>query len=273
MLRFDTRLTLFSWWINSLYAYRDGIIDNYSAQGGISYDSKAAYAVLMTETDEVSSIDATRFTYRSRSGDAGRYRLTAATLAAREPIRILRSHTLKSFWAPRAGVRYEGLYKIAGWSMVYNATMRVWVYDVEFKRLETEEPIATVLLKPIEEEMDDYKEYKRIREQVKAQQKREKQHRDTDNMTATASLCNTVSFVDVADEESPSPMTESLKRVSSSPAFQSIPDIHVALPHSVKEGRRVFRQRSVPMQAEYHEMWDLMRKQSVHDVGGFAWER
>jgi hypothetical protein len=57
----------------------------------------------------------TNFTYRSTRGDSRRYLLCAGTLASRRPIRVLRSHTLRSFFAPRAGVRYDGLYKVSGW--------------------------------------------------------------------------------------------------------------------------------------------------------------
>lgn len=72
-------------------------------------DSKGAYAVLMTGVDEISGATPDRFVYRAHDGDRGRYRLTAATIDSRHPVRILRTHALRSFWSPRAGVRYDGL--------------------------------------------------------------------------------------------------------------------------------------------------------------------
>lgn len=92
-----------------MFAYRAGIIDNGNSLGGITCDDNEAYAVLMTRDDEISSPSPNSFTYRSRSIDPGRYRLTSATPDTRKPIRILRSHTLRSLWTPRSGVRYEGL--------------------------------------------------------------------------------------------------------------------------------------------------------------------
>lgn len=256
------------WWINSLYAYRDGIIDSHNAAGGISYDARAAYAILMTETDELLALDASRFTYRTRGTDAGRYRLTAATKAAREPVRVLRAHTLKSFWAPRAGVRYEGLYKIAGWSMVYNGTTRSWTYDVEFKRVETEEPMTNVLQRPIEEEMDDYKEYKRLRERAKAAEGASalpsSPKENENNRMAANSRRSTSSFVDTFDEDSLSVRGRS---------FATIPSDSETGETSTNDRNRLVRQRTVPMQAVYHEMLEAMRKASIDDVGGFAWER
>lgn len=105
-----------SWWINPLFAHRAGIIDRDLAttgHGGILSDSRGAYAILLVDDDEVpddaASTHPHQFVYRARSRDPGRYRLTSATLESRYPVRVLRSHTLKSFLRPRAGVRYEGL--------------------------------------------------------------------------------------------------------------------------------------------------------------------
>lgn len=92
-----------------MFAYRAGIIDNGDPSGGITCDGEDAYALLMTYNDELSGPSANSFVYRSKSPDPGRYRLTAATMESRHPIRVLRSHTLRSFWTPRAGVRYDGL--------------------------------------------------------------------------------------------------------------------------------------------------------------------
>lgn len=101
--------TMDSWWVNSLFAYRGGILDSADPRGGIVADSKGAYAILMTSGDEIWSESPEKFIYRARDGDRGRYRLTAATIDSRHPVRIMRSHTLRCFWCPKAGVRYEGL--------------------------------------------------------------------------------------------------------------------------------------------------------------------
>lgn len=98
-----------SWWINPLFALKDGIIDSADKAGGIVSDSDGAYAVLMTHDEEVNCPSPEAFTYRARPHDSGRYRLTMAKRESRQPIRILRSHSLRSFWAPKAGVRYDGL--------------------------------------------------------------------------------------------------------------------------------------------------------------------
>lgn len=92
-----------------MFAFRDGIIDSGDPNGGITADSQGAYAVVMTDHDEIEASTPDLFTYRARRNDKGRYRLTAATVESRQPVRILRNHSLRSFWSPSAGIRYDGL--------------------------------------------------------------------------------------------------------------------------------------------------------------------
>lgn len=75
-------------------------------------DAQAAYAIVLTGSDEKSAPDGEMIQYRTRSTDPGRYRLTAASPESRHPVRILRSHRLNSPWKPRAGLRYDGLYEL-----------------------------------------------------------------------------------------------------------------------------------------------------------------
>ena len=100
---------MISWWISPLFAFKDGIIDSAESSGGIVADVEGAYAVLMTSDEEINAPSPDVITYRARNQDRGRYRLTAATRESRQPVRILRAHGLRSLWAPKAGVRYEGL--------------------------------------------------------------------------------------------------------------------------------------------------------------------
>ncbi|KAL1584640.1 hypothetical protein WHR41_06829 [Cladosporium halotolerans] len=165
------------WWIGPLFAFYAGMIDSCTPQGGIVSDSKGAYAVFLTDDDEISASSAEKFVYRARNGDKGRYRLTAATIDSRHPVRILRSHTLRSFWAPRAGIRYEGLYKVASWSIIRDSSTDHMSYDITFKRLPSESSMEDVLQRPWTEEIEDYKEYKRVKKEAK--DKREEALRKT----------------------------------------------------------------------------------------------
>lgn len=154
---------LYSWWINPLFAFRDGIIDSGDPNGGIVSDSSGAFAIVLANTDEIASTSPETFTYRSHTKDKGRYRLTSGVRESRQPVRVLRSHTLRSFWSPRAGIRYDGLYRVVGWSIHYDAKMKATVYDISFLRLATEAPMEAVLLRPHTDEVEDYREFKRLR--------------------------------------------------------------------------------------------------------------
>jgi hypothetical protein len=103
-------LTMFaSWWINALFAHHAGIIGLEAVEGGTTFDKHGAYAVLLKSTGEVEASNVNTFTYRVPQWDKGKFRLTAATPRSRDPIRVLRSHSINSVWGPKAGVRYEGL--------------------------------------------------------------------------------------------------------------------------------------------------------------------
>ncbi|KAK5166703.1 uncharacterized protein LTR77_008247 [Saxophila tyrrhenica] len=155
------------WWINPLFAFRDGIIDSGEPAGGVVSDDRGAYAVLMTEEEEVNGPSPDAFTYRAREHDRGRYRLTSATRESRQPVRILRSHSLRSFWAPRAGIRYDGLHVVVGWSISASPKTKRPVYEIQFKRLDSELKMSIVLRRPFADELEDYREYKRLRQAMR----------------------------------------------------------------------------------------------------------
>jgi hypothetical protein len=150
-----------------MFAYHDGIVANPSSNSCVTTCYTQAYALLLADGDELDCSDPAHFTYRSTRGDSRRYLLCAGTLASRRPIRVLRDHTLRSFFAPRAGVRYDGLYKVTGWRITQDPKTKAIHYDITFDRLASEPPIGPVLEHPNMEELDDYREYKRIRKEIR----------------------------------------------------------------------------------------------------------
>ncbi|KAI7313518.1 hypothetical protein KC315_g11630 [Hortaea werneckii] len=160
----DLGFTAGDWWINPLFALYAGIIDNSDASGGIVADANGAYAVVMTAGDEVKGSSPDILVYRARTDDTGRYRLTSGTPESRHPVRILRSHSLRSFYAPKAGLRYDGLHKVSGWTVRTDPQSKQVVYEITFTRLASEPSMAQVQRRPFAEEVEDYKEYKRLRD-------------------------------------------------------------------------------------------------------------
>ncbi|KAF2849166.1 hypothetical protein T440DRAFT_138764 [Plenodomus tracheiphilus IPT5] len=174
-----------AWWINTLFALHAGIIGLEACEGGTTYDKNGAYALVLKGTGEVDAESEEKFTYRVPQDDKGKFRLTAATPKSRDPIRVLRSHSINSIWGPRAGIRYEGLYSVKGWSIKQAKTADTangqWkegdiLYDVRFERSDLL-PMSEAIRHPTATEVDDYLEFKRLR----------KLHRDSKrNATATA---------------------------------------------------------------------------------------
>ncbi|KAJ9638348.1 hypothetical protein H2201_002732 [Coniosporium apollinis] len=155
------------WWLNGLFAFHDGIIDVKSADGGICADKNGAYAIVLKGSDEVDGISPYTFTYRCKSDDPGRFRLTSAHSNSRNPVRVLRSHTLSSLWAPRTGIRYDGQYKVVGWTIrppkpTEDVSSSV-IWEVTLEREPGQALMEDVLRHPLADEVDDYMEYKRIR--------------------------------------------------------------------------------------------------------------
>jgi hypothetical protein len=91
-----------------MFALRDGIIDSQCVNGGICCDDRAAFAVVMRETEEIQADSPSNIVYKCRLGDDRCFRLMQVCRDGR-PVRVLRSHSLASLWAPVAGVRYDGL--------------------------------------------------------------------------------------------------------------------------------------------------------------------
>ncbi|KAH9872409.1 hypothetical protein IAQ61_005244 [Plenodomus lingam] len=167
----DLGFSVGSWWINPLFAHHAGIIGREACDGGTTFDKNGAYALVLKDTGEVDAECDDKFTYRVPQDDKGKFRLTAATPKSRDPIRVLRSHSINSIWGPKAGIRYEGLYSVKGWSIHQAKTADTangqWkegdiLYDVKFER-SCPVALSEVIRRPTATEVDDYLEYKRLR--------------------------------------------------------------------------------------------------------------
>ncbi|KAH7066617.1 hypothetical protein BKA63DRAFT_582788 [Paraphoma chrysanthemicola] len=159
------------WWINTLFAHHAGIIGLEAVEGGTTFDKYGAYALVLKDTGEVEASGEANLTYRVPNSDKGKFRLTSATPRSRDPIRVLRSHSINSVWGPKAGVRYEGLYAVKGWSIRQAKTTDIaggeWkqgdiIFEVRFERQDSV-PMNEVTKRPTAAEVDDYSEYKRLR--------------------------------------------------------------------------------------------------------------
>ncbi|MCJ1309312.1 hypothetical protein MMC25_002971 [Agyrium rufum] len=155
-----------SWWIERLGAYRDGIID-YTLKG-ITADNKRAYAIIMTGLEELHVKADGTIRYRAPPNDTGRFRLMENFVSG-SPVRVLRTWKLTSPWRPRAGIRYDGLYKVVaqGVSLFKDPLDKdVWLYTFDLRRIKEQPAIQKALAHPAADEMDDWNEYLRFKAEM-----------------------------------------------------------------------------------------------------------
>lgn len=55
-------------------------------------------------------------------------------------------------------------HRITGWSIYRSLTTKDMIYEIKFERLSTETSMDLVLRRPFADEIEDYKEYKRLRQ-------------------------------------------------------------------------------------------------------------
>lgn len=90
-------------------AYRDGIIDK--TAHAITADNNGAYAIVVNGSRELNLQPNGTFAYHAALDDPGAFKLTKTmTSDTGKIVRVLRSWKLRSKLAPKAGLRYDGLY-------------------------------------------------------------------------------------------------------------------------------------------------------------------
>lgn len=97
----------------------------------------------------------------------GIYQLLRCIQFGGSPIRVLRTHNFTSFMSPKAGVRYDGLYRIRGYVWIgpkefRGEQVRMSHYRFLLQRIEENQlPWTEAFRHPIAEELDDWTEYMR----------------------------------------------------------------------------------------------------------------
>ncbi|KAL8827096.1 MAG: hypothetical protein Q9191_003395 [Dirinaria sp. TL-2023a] len=165
------------WWIKPAAAFRDGIID--ASHNSISADAEAAYAIRMGGHDEesegfyqnkkIDEVERTTIKYTPSVHEPkhGIYRLME-TIRSGKAVRVLRSWKLKSSLAPKAGLRYDGLYRVIGHGVRlatnFDGTDR-WEYTFHLSRViqPPQDSMEKALAVPLSDQMDDWKDYQRTK--------------------------------------------------------------------------------------------------------------
>jgi len=92
-----------------VFAFRDGIIDKKSMAGRVCHNNRSAFALVLKDGEEdVSTDDPNSFIYKTTQNRGFFYLTYPKSVDRNHGIRIFRTHTLSSLWAPVAGFRYDG---------------------------------------------------------------------------------------------------------------------------------------------------------------------
>ncbi|KAI4161252.1 MAG: hypothetical protein LQ342_005044 [Letrouitia transgressa] len=151
-----------SWWPNSLAACEAGIIDD--PQWAITADIDVAYAILLTENREKQLPNGEGSRFFPYPGDRSVVKLMQTISGNhRIAVRVLRSGSLESPLAPTAGVRYDGLYRVASYRVDLHhdeeTDKDILLYDFCLCRESDQEPIDVALSHPTSKELSAYKDH------------------------------------------------------------------------------------------------------------------
>jgi len=84
-------------------------------------------------------------------------------------IRILRGFQLKSSYAPSAGVRYDGLWKLASYRQHLDLSNNIYHLQITLERVNGQAPMKEILKIPKPSQLDDWRLYEKL-EQDKIRQ-------------------------------------------------------------------------------------------------------
>ena len=171
---------MLSWWLKPAAAYRDGIIDMTSQ--AITADNNGAYAIVVNGSRELNLKPNGTFTYHAALGDPGALKLTKTmTTDTAKTVRVLRSWKLRSQLAPKAGLRYDGLYDPSLHSPVLLITTddprsyriesfgikllppEAWHFTFTLSRLPDQPPMSVALQYPMSDQLDDWRDYQHLK--------------------------------------------------------------------------------------------------------------
>ncbi|EMT63972.1 PUA-like domain-containing protein [Fusarium oxysporum II5] len=145
------------WWLNLACAHRDGIVGSAREK-----PTKGKYGVaalpLLTGQEKIDEGEGTlKYVRQGRITDIH----VSLISQVGATFRILRGHHLRSPYAPKVGIRYDGLYTIRRYSQWFNEASDRHHMMLTLERVEDQKPIEDILHIPRPSEMDDWELYEK----------------------------------------------------------------------------------------------------------------
>ena len=167
------------WWINPIAAFHEGIIS--SPSKSITANRHTAFAIVIQDSQEImTETKEGKLRYQAPAHDRGVFKLmNTMSTSEREAVRVLRSCKLNSSKAPIGGLRYDGLYRVISYGISLTSSPSIardrWHYEFTLQREPNQDSLEKALAHPIAEELDDWKDYQR----VKAAERGKASHRES----------------------------------------------------------------------------------------------
>ncbi|KAH7188442.1 PUA-like domain-containing protein [Fusarium flagelliforme] len=158
------------WWLNLACAHRDGIVGSNREK-----PTKGKYGVaalpLLTGQENIDYDDgAIRYVRQGRIRDIH----VSLISQVGATFRILRGYRLRSPFAPKAGIRYDGLYTIRRYSQWFNEVSERHHMMLTLERVSDQQPIEDVLNIPRPSELDDWDLYQKYESELIKQKRGDK---------------------------------------------------------------------------------------------------
>ncbi|KAK3356924.1 PUA-like domain-containing protein [Lasiosphaeria hispida] len=145
------------WWLNMACAHRDGIVGSELEKPTTGrYDNSAL--PLLTGREE--QVDDGKVKYY-RQGGLSDMHVSLLCHTGRN-IRVLRGYRLRSSYAPQAGIRYDGLWRLTSYSHRLDTPTETYFLELVLERAEGQLPMDDVMNIPMPSQLDDWRLFEKL---------------------------------------------------------------------------------------------------------------
>ncbi|KAK3332489.1 hypothetical protein B0T19DRAFT_104572 [Cercophora scortea] len=148
-----------SWWLNIACAHRDGLVAHEDEMPTVRSGGDSSVLPLLTGREEITGVEATNYIA------VGPYKKIHGRLVSKvgKHLHVLRGYELRSEYAPVAGLRYDGLWKITRHSHRFDTTIGEYRFELGLKRAPQQIwPWQVALKTPTPSQLDDWQLFEKL---------------------------------------------------------------------------------------------------------------
>ncbi|KAI0546207.1 hypothetical protein F4679DRAFT_575572 [Xylaria curta] len=144
------------WWLNITCAERDGIVNSSLETPTIMGCYGFPVLPLLTGSEEMIRHNTVRYVHEGRT-----LHVPLISQVGRK-IRIIRGYKLKSVFAPKAGLRYDGLYIIRQYGCKLDSNINRYKLELTLERAADQRPFTEIRKIPKPSQLDDWALYEKL---------------------------------------------------------------------------------------------------------------